>query len=79
VNDPLSEAREALRSIIKFYGGGRPLDRRALARLDALPAPMRQEQSGPFAAGWFYRDPPEHAPSSAPSDHETIDDAGRTP
>lgn len=65
LNDPLSEAREALREIASLYSTAKKagcIARDALARLDALPAPVRW---GPFAEGpvgaphgWFYPDAP---------------------
>jgi hypothetical protein len=70
VTDPLSEAREALRRLLVH---GRTNDEwlRAeiyLARLDALPAPVRCERNSivlpPLHCGaWVYPDPP--APEEA--------------
>lgn len=69
LNDPLSEAREALEQAYIALGTGQPEVERsalttcwaALARLDALPAPDRSHPGHDAPArfyGWFYPDAP---------------------
>lgn len=63
MSDPLTEAREALRYAIGWVAdasGPEDYFEEILARLDALPAPIRCVDStelGGTPAGWHYPDP----------------------